>query len=277
VSELGRRVDELERDLLEGCSGRLGDQCLSECDGSLFCSDDTTFDHEEVFVDNTIMREATQWCDLLLCEISSSGGTVGASLSHSVDLFVDFCPVVVAILTCSRDRPLYSRWMPRSDASNFSETLVSFSGKTSGTPTGGDTLKTVPLRDTNHVNLFILLEQSVHRDLLLEQIQGEVNFLYCGPSVHLNFQDMSFLLSEVELSDLSVSDDSHYCTILFDSLDVEVNGSLLFGGLVFQSIFGECLLLGAIPILVEASSTVLGEMLGPNGGQRAEPLRCSDE
>jgi len=69
VSELGRGIDELELDLLEGSSGDLRDHCLAEGDHSLLCSDDTTLEHEEVFFDDTIMREATHWIDLLLGEI----------------------------------------------------------------------------------------------------------------------------------------------------------------------------------------------------------------
>jgi len=243
VAELGRRIDELERDLLEGRSRRLWDQRLSERDHSLLGSDDTTFDHKEVFIDDTIVREATEGSDLLLSEISSSGRRVGSGAPESIDLLVDLRSMVVTILTSARHRPLNSRRMPRSDTRDLSEALVSFAGQFGGAPTSGDTLETVSLRDSDRVDLLVLFEHCVHRDLLLEQAQREVHLLRRRSSIDLDFQNVGLLLSEVELSDLGVGNDSDGGAKLFDPLDVKIDRSLLLGGLVFQSVLGESLLL----------------------------------
>jgi len=79
VSELGRGIDELELDLLECGSGVLRNHRLAEGDHSLLCSDDTTLDHEEVFLDDTIVRESTHWIDLFLGEISGGRSRVASS------------------------------------------------------------------------------------------------------------------------------------------------------------------------------------------------------
>lgn len=80
-------------------------------------------------------------------------------------------------------------------------------------------------------------------------------------SVDLDFHDVGLLLSEVELSDLSVSDNSDDGTVLGDSLDISVEGSIS----VLLVVLSEGLLLGVHPVLVESSQNILSEVLGPNG------------
>lgn len=65
VSELGRGVDPLEADLLEGFSGGLGEHGLSESHDSLLGTRDRTLDHDEVVVDLTIADEATETIKVL--------------------------------------------------------------------------------------------------------------------------------------------------------------------------------------------------------------------
>lgn len=60
VSELGRCVDPLEADLLEGPSGGLGEHGLSEGHDTLLDTRDGTLEHDEVVSDLTIADETTQ-------------------------------------------------------------------------------------------------------------------------------------------------------------------------------------------------------------------------
>lgn len=60
VSELGRGVDPLEADLLEGSSGGLGEHGLSEGHDTLLNTRDGTLEHNEVVVDLTVADETTE-------------------------------------------------------------------------------------------------------------------------------------------------------------------------------------------------------------------------
>jgi hypothetical protein len=60
VSKLGRGVDPLEADLLEGSSGGLREHGLSESHNSLLDTRNGTLEHDEVVVDLTIADETTE-------------------------------------------------------------------------------------------------------------------------------------------------------------------------------------------------------------------------
>ena len=65
---------------------------------------------------------------------------------------------------------------------------------------------------------------------------------------------MSLLLSEIELGDLGLDEDSDNAAVLLDSLDISLDG--FFGLGIFLpsvSILREGLLLGSIPVLIESS------------------------
>jgi hypothetical protein len=63
VAELRRRVNELERDLLERNTLRLRQQRLAQRDRTFACSHYATLEHEEVLLDNTIAWETTLLID----------------------------------------------------------------------------------------------------------------------------------------------------------------------------------------------------------------------
>lgn len=71
-------------------------------------------------------------------------------------------------LTSTSDRVHDLRRMPGTDTGNLAETLVRLTGKFLGTPTVGDTFETVTLRDGNNIDTFILLENGLDIDRLLE-------------------------------------------------------------------------------------------------------------
>jgi len=76
---------------------------------------------------------------------------------------------------------------------------------------------------------------------------------------------MSFLLPLSEFSDLSVGQDSNDGAVLFDASEISINGLVLILREIFKGVFGESLLLGFVPVLVEASSNIVAQMLSPDG------------
>lgn len=90
-------------------------------------------------------------------------------------------------------------------------------------------------------------------------------------ATYLDFHDVSLLLAELELSDLSVGNDTDNSAVLADSVQLAGNGvGLIFSYLL--GVLGEGLLLGAVPVLVEASQNFLTQVSSPHGGQSAETL-----
>jgi len=66
VTQFTGGIDELEVDLFEGSSANLGNQTLSEDDGSLLGANTATLDQDEVFSDDTVVGETTQRSNILL-------------------------------------------------------------------------------------------------------------------------------------------------------------------------------------------------------------------
>ena len=87
----------------------------------------------------------------------------------------------------------------------------------------------------------------------------------------MDFHNVSLLLAELELSDLSVGNNANNSAVLLDSLQLASDSV----GLVLSDLLGvlsEGLLLGAVPVLVEASQNFLTQVSSPHGGQSAETL-----
>jgi len=87
---------------------------------------------------------------------------------------------------------------------------------------------------------------------------------------------MSFLLSILEFSDLSMSQDTDDVAVFLDKSEVSIDSLVFILRKVFQGIFGESLLLGLIPVLVEASSNVIAQMLGPDSLEVSDTERSFD-
>lgn len=66
MSELGRGVDPLELDLLEGLSRGVDEHGLAEGHDTLLDTRDGTLDHDEVVGDLTVSDETTQTRDRIL-------------------------------------------------------------------------------------------------------------------------------------------------------------------------------------------------------------------
>jgi len=78
-------------------------------------------DHEEVLIDNTIVREATHWGDVLVGHIKLCAALVAVLilLAHPVHLLVHLCSVVETHLTRASHCPGHTGWMPRTNAGNL--------------------------------------------------------------------------------------------------------------------------------------------------------------
>jgi len=204
VSHLGGGIDELKVDLFKSGSANLRNQRFSQDKSSLLGTNTTTLDEDEVFSDNTVVGETTQRSDGLFSQIGSSGGVVSTTFildtnTNSVDFLVHFSSVVVTQLTGSGDGESYSSRMPSSDTSDLSETSMGLSGESLGTESAGNTFITLTLGNTEDINHFILINNLRNSDFLFEVLLGEINLLGDITTVDLDFEDVSLLLSKVEL------------------------------------------------------------------------------
>lgn len=271
VTKLGRGVDELKGDLLEGGLGGVGDQGLPEHEDSLLGTDAAALDDEEVVSDDTVVGESAERGDVLVGGVSGSGGVVlgtGAlALSDSVDLLVGFGSVVVAELTGSGDAPGDSGWMPGSNTADLPVTSVGLLLEMPDSKSLHDTGVSLSLGDTDDVEVLVLGEDLVDSDLLLEESIAIVDLLGdVLAAVDLDLEDVVLLLSEVlEQLQLGVGDDPHDRAVLLDSVEL---GLELLGGLGdLVVVLAEGFLLGVHPVLVESPEGVLLEVAGPDGRQ----------
>jgi len=255
VTKLRRSIDELEGDLLEGGTRSLRQKGLSKGEHSLLGSSRGSLDHEEVFVDDTIVRETAHGSDALLSQIDLSGtALLVAAVSDSIDLLVDLSSVMITILTGTGNGPLDTTWMPGSDTSNLSKTFVGLSGKTGGSPTSGNALETFTLGDSNDVDHFVFFEDRRDRDGFLEETEAELDLIGDVSSVDLDFHKMRLLLSKLQLADLSVDQQANDGAAATDLFDVPVDGVLPSSLLIVFGVLGEGLLLRGVPVFVKSPS-----------------------
>jgi len=275
VTDLGGRVDEFDIDLLglPGLDG--GEDALSESDRSLPGAHDTTLDQNEVLVNFTVMREATHWRDVLDHSVGLSRrvvlDTADSTGTNPVDLVVDLGTGVVTQLTASGDRPLDGARMPSTNTGDLSETSMCLTVKTADIESLDDTGHTLAARDTDSIDALAHLEDLTDANLLLEFALGPVDLLGDGATVNLDLHDVSLVLTESKLADLSGADDTDNRGVLLDSL--EISGVVRLGRLVLVlavDILGECLLLGQVPVFVEAALDIVVQVLGPDGAESAE-------
>lgn len=172
---------------------------------------------------------------------------------------------MVTHLTSTGNSPLDVVRMPSTDTSNLTETLVCLARKLLGAPTRGDTVETVTLGDGNDIDNLVLFKDAVDIDGLLEETVGEVNLVGNGATVDLDFHQVSLLLLEGGLADLSVGEDTDDGAVLLDAL--EFAGTALG---VLLGVASESLLLALVPVLVEAALELVAQVLGPDSSERAE-------
>jgi len=271
VTELRGGIDELESDLLEGRAVALGEQGLAESQHLTLGTDDAALDHDVLLVDDTVVRESTERGDGLLGKIVLGHGVVGVllkGLADLVDLLVHLSTVMITVLTSAGDLELHTGRMPGTDTGNLAETTMGLTREAGNTPTSGDTLVTLTLGNTDDINALVLLEDGVDGDLLFEELGGEVDLVGDGATVDLDLKDVGLLLSlELGLGDLGVADGADDLAVLLHAGKLRLHLVVLS---VLLLVVGEGLVLGLVPVLVEATLALIGQMVGPDGGEGAE-------
>jgi len=268
VTENGRGRDEFELHLLQVSSGGVHHQTLSEGEDSLLGTNNTSLDHQEIVgVSDTVVRPSTHGGDGLDGRVKVGGsGLLVTTFSNSVDLLVHLSSVVETILTSTGNREHDLRWMPRSDTSDFSQTLMRLSWQLLGTPSVSNTLETVTFGDTDDIDTLVLLEDAGHLETFLKVVLGKVDFVSDGTTVDLDLDEVGLLALEGGFSDLGVGKDSDDGAVFSDSLKLSGDGSAV-GFRVFFGVFGESLLLRSVPVLVESPLHLVRQVLSPDGSQ----------
>merc|ERR1711976_205978 len=248
MSELGGSVDELEFDLFAGSDRGLWNNALTHGDDSLLRSGNTTLDHDVVFVDDTVVWESTERGDGFLGQVVLGHGVVVDasvlvldSLTNTVDLLVELGTVVVTTLTSTGNRPC--------------NTSVSFT-----------------LGNTNSVDHVVLLDDGVDGNLSLEEFTAEVDLLGNGTTVDLDFQEVSLLLAETNLADVSVGENADDLAVLLHASKFSFHVLVVFVSNT-GSVAGESLLLAAVPVFVETTFDRFRQMFSPDSGEGAKTTR----
>ena len=275
VTDLGGGIDKFNLELEVSERRGLWEKSLSNGDLSLSWSADSTLDEEEIFVNNTVMWESTDWGNVLGVGISFGRSVVvdtsDGTLTNSVDLVVDVSSVIVTEVTSSGDSPLDCRWMPGTDTSNLSETSSSLSWKSRDTESLDDTLSSLTSGNGDSINHLVVLEDLTDGDFSFKFRDSPVNLGGNVSSVNLDFHKVGLSLSELAFLDLSGDEDSNDRAVLSDSLDISVDvflGVLWLG--VFLGVVLESVLLGSIVVLIESSDDTRWEVLSPDGGESSE-------
>jgi hypothetical protein len=213
--------------------------------------------------------------DGLLGGVVLGGGvSLVVTLSDAVDLVVDGSTVVVTVLTGTGNGPLDVVRVPRSDTGNLAQTLVGLARQLLGSPTGSNTLVSLTLGDGDDVDNLVLLEDGVDRDGLLEQVAGELDLLLDGSTVDLDLHQVGLLLLERGLADLGVGEDADDSAVLVDA--GKLVGDVLSTVGVLLGVLGEGLLLRLVPVLVEPAADLVGQVLGPDSGERTQTTGSLD-
>merc|ERR1711939_853537 len=277
VTKLGRGADPLERDLFERGARRVGDGRLAEGDDALDDTGARSLDHDPVVLDDAVADKAADGGDALLGRVKlGRARALVVALGDAVDLLVDLGTVVVTVLTGTGDREHDGGRVPRSDTGDLAETLVGLARELLGAPTVGDTLETVTLRNTDDVDVLVLLKDGRDVDGLFKVRLGEVDLVGDRATVDLDLHQVRLLLGETRLADLGVREDTDDRAVLGDALELagDRRRRALLG--VLLGILGERLLLRAVPVLVEPALDLVREVLGPHGRERAEAARGLD-
>jgi len=284
MAKLGRGVNELQIDLLESGSLGVGQQRLAQSDGSLLRTHQASLQHQEVVGYFTVVRETTHRSDGLLGLIVLGGCVVLHDLSfegvdttaNTVDLLVHFRSVVISLLTGTSNGKLHTTRMPCTNASDLSQTLVGLSGQLLGVPTAGHSLKSFALGDSNAVNHLVFSKDRADWHGLLEVLAGPFDLLGNSSSVQLDFHDVRLLLTLTQQLHLSVCENANHGAVLLHPGKVLLNVFLAGGISPLLGVLGESLLVGLVPVLVEATAAIFAKVLSPDGLEHAETLWSFD-
>ena len=272
MSKLGTGVDELEVGGHEVVARSVLHQRLSQNQRTLLNTNNGTLEHEPVFLDFTIANETTHGSDSLFGKIGVGLATgLVALLSDAVDLLVHFGTVEVSVLTGTWNGGRNTGRVPRSNTGDLTQTTMGLTRQTSDTPTSGHTFVTLTLGNTDHVNQFILVENSIDSDFLFKQALGKVDLCRSVTSVDLDLHNVSLLEAKVELAHLGVGNNTDNVAVLLNTFQLVVN--VLATIFIFLHILCVGLLLALVPVLVASALELFTQVLGEDGGQGAETGR----
>uniref|UniRef100_A0A8B9YPD6 Uncharacterized protein n=1 Tax=Bos mutus grunniens TaxID=30521 RepID=A0A8B9YPD6_BOSMU len=282
MTKFGGGVNTFEVDLLQGPPFGLYQQGLVQSEHSLLGSHHAAFEHDKVIGHLTVVDKATQRVDALVRQIVISRGIVldqfavldEVALTNLVDLLVDLSVVMVAFLPSPSHREGHPGRMPRPNTGNLAQPSVGLTGQLLGVPMAGDAFVALALGHPNDINHLILAKHLAHRDLLLEPLAGPVQFLGHSASVHLDLHEVCLLLAQRKQAHLGVGNDMDDLTVLFHAAEVPLKGLLAVCVLPLLAVFGEGLLLGLMPVLVEAPFALVADMLSKDGLKGPEASGC---
>lgn len=276
MAELAGSIDELERNLFEGSTRSLREEGLAEGEDTLLGTNTAALDHDEIILDHTVVRETTHGVDALGSQVEfSATGLVVSAVADAVDLLVHFSAVVETVLTSTGTGETNVGRVPGTDTGNLAQTLVGLARQAASAPTSGDTLETVTLGNTNDVNVLVLFEDASNSDFLFEVSKGPVDLLFNGTTVELDFHQVSLLLADGGLADLSVSQDTDDSGVLLQLFQGSSDGSTTFSS-VLGSVLGEGELLGLLPVLVEAALDIISQVFSKDSGDSAQTTRSGN-
>ena len=131
------------------------------------------------------------------------------------------------------------------------------------------------LGDGDNINHLILLEDGADLNWLLKQTLGKGNLVIDTSTVDLDLHQMGLLLLKRGLADLGVGENTDDGAVLLDASKLTVDGRSLTLR-VLLGVFGEGLLLGLVPVLVESALELIAQMLSPDGSEGSQAAGSLD-
>jgi len=249
-----------------------GNETLADGNTSLAGASNAALDHDPVLVDLAVVGKSTNRGNALLGEISfgRSAGLVvlAANTQHSL---VDLGTMMVTLLTSASDGESNAGRMPSTDTGDLAETSVGLAGEAGDTPTRHDTGISVTAGGGADIQALSFSEHLGNVNLLLEKSTGKVNLGgNVGTTVDLDLEEVGNLLSELQLANLGVGQNADDLAVLLNAVDLGLNILGLLSSLL--GVLGESLPLGSVPVLVETTTNIIGQMVGPHGGQSAKTI-----
>ncbi|KAL0608795.1 UPF0764 protein C16orf89 [Plecturocebus cupreus] len=190
MAKLGGGVNELKINILQSPLFGLHQQGLAGSEDSLLGSHHTAFQHDKVIGHFTIVALA--------------------KLTDLVDLRV----VTVAFLPSACRREGHMGGMPCPSTGHLVQALVGLAEQLLDVPMTGDPFVAFALGHPNDVDHLILPKHLVHRYLLLQTLEGPVQLLSHGASVHLDLHRVGLLLAQRKQEHLGVGNDADDWAIL---------------------------------------------------------------
>ena len=132
--------------------------------------------------------------------------------------------------------------MPGADTGNLSETLVGFPWELLGSPTMSNTLETVTFGNGNNIDVLVLYKDGGDIDGLLEETLSVIDLVGDGSTVQLDLHEVSSLLTQASLADLSVCKNADNSTVFANALKLTSSRLATVLG-VLLGVAGEGLLL----------------------------------